>query len=156
MAHPLLLHSMNTGGNDKMGTKFTLLIAERNRNVRAFLRREFAADGYLVKLAKDDRDLFKIVDADAAADLLILDMDMPFAGGLAVLEELQRRKPLLPVVIHTFPTEYSTHDAVQKAAAFLEKTGSNIDHLKSVVRSVLERFYPERFKAGPRPAKSVS
>ncbi len=105
LAHPLLLHSMNTGGNDKMGTKFTLLIAERNRNVRAFLRREFAADGYLVKLAKDDRELFKIVDADAAADLLILDMDMPFAGGLAVLEELQRRKPLLPVVIHTFPTE---------------------------------------------------
>ena len=139
-----------------MGTKFTLLIAERNRNVRAFLRREFAADGYLVKLAKDDRELFKIVDADAAADLLILDMDMPFAGGLAVLEELQRRKPLLPVVIHTFPTEYSNHDAVTKAAAFLEKTGSNIDHLKSVVRSVLERFYPERFKAGPRPAKSVS
>jgi DNA-binding NtrC family response regulator len=127
-----------------MAEKFTILIAERNRNVRTFLRREFVADGYMVKLAKNDRELFNIVDGDAAADLLILDLDMPFAGGLAVLEELQRRKPLLPVVIHTFPTEYATHVAVQAAAAFLEKTGSNIDHLKTVIRSVLERFYPER------------
>ncbi len=127
-----------------MAEKFTLLIAERNRNVRDFLRREFVADGYSVKLAKNDRELFNIVDGDSAADLLILDLDMPFVGGLAVLEELQKRKPLLPVVIHTFPTEYSAHDAVQAAAAFLEKKGNNIDHLKIVVRSVLERFYPER------------
>ena len=128
-----------------MDDKFTLLIADRNRNVREFLRREFSADGYAVKLAKDDRELLNIIETDASGDLLILDLDMPYFGGPEVLEQLRRLKPSLPVVVHTFPTDYSAHEAVKNVAAFLEKKGTNIDHLKAVVRAVLQRCYPKRF-----------
>jgi len=128
-----------------MGDKFTLLIADRNRNVREFLRREFSADGYSVKLAKDDRELLNIIETDAPGDLLILDLDMPYFGGPEVLEQLRILKPSLPVVVHTFPTDHSTHESVKNVAAFLEKKGTNIDHLKAVVRAVLQRCYPKRF-----------
>jgi DNA-binding NtrC family response regulator len=128
-----------------MGDKFTLLIADRNRNVREFLKREFSADGYSVKLAKDDRELLNIIETGASGDLLILDLDMPYFGGPEVLEHLRKLMPSLPVVIHTFQTDYSSHEAVRNVAAFLEKKGTNIDHLKSVVRAVLQRCYPKRF-----------
>ena len=128
-----------------MDDKFTLLIADRNRNVREFLRREFSADGYAVKLAKDDRELMNIIETDASGDLLILDLDMPYFGGPEVLEQIRRLKPSLPVVVHTFPTDHSAHEAVKNVAAFLEKKGTNIDHLKAVVRAVLQRCYPKRF-----------
>ncbi len=127
-----------------MGDKFTLLIADRNRNVREFLKREFSAEGYSVILAKDDRELLTIIETDAPGDLLILDLDMPYFGGPEVLEYLRRRMPSLPIVIHTFPTDYSSHQAIRNVAAFLEKKGTNIDHLKSVVRAVLQRSYPKR------------
>jgi DNA-binding NtrC family response regulator len=127
-----------------MDDKFTLLIADRNRNVRDFLRREFTADGYLVKLAKDDRELLKIIETDVSGDLLILDLDMPYFGGPEILEKLRTLKPSLPVVVHTFPTDHSVHEAVKSVAAFLEKKGTNIDHLKAVVRAVLQRCYPKR------------
>ncbi len=131
-----------------MDTEFTLLIADRNKNVREFLRREFCADGYCVKLAKDDRELLNIIETETSGDLLILDLDMPYFGGPDVLEKLQLLKPSLPIVIHTLPTDLSTHEAVKKVAAFLEKKGTNIDHLKAVVRAVLQRSYPKRFLPG--------
>jgi len=70
---------------------------------------------------------------------------MPYFGGPEVLEYLRNRMPSLPIVVHTFPTDYSSHEAVRNVAAFLEKKGTNIDHLKSVVRAVLQRCYPKRF-----------
>lgn len=35
-----------------MAKKFTILTADRNRNVREFLKREMIAEGYRVKVAK--------------------------------------------------------------------------------------------------------
>jgi DNA-binding NtrC family response regulator len=128
-----------------MPPKFTLLIADPNKNVREFLRRELVAEGYEVKLAKDDRELLRMLDQEVSADLLILDPDIPYSGGSEILEKLQRRKPLCPVVIHTFPSENSIEEAAKMAAAFLEKKGTNIDYLKAVVLSVLRSFYPHRF-----------
>ncbi len=49
------------------------------------------------------------------------------------------------MVIHTLMTENVGHQAVKKAAAFLEKRGNNIDNLKEVVLSVLRKTYPNRF-----------
>jgi len=128
-----------------MSNQFTLLIADRNRHVRDFLRREFIADGYAVDLAKDDRELLSLIEADEPPDLLIVDLEMPCSGGPEALETLLARNPRLPVVIHTFLTEEAAHDLCERAAAFLEKRGNNIDHLKETVLMVLRRCYPHRF-----------
>ncbi len=128
-----------------MAEPFILVIADRNRHVRDFLRREFMADGYIVELAKDDRELLCLIERELPLDLVIFDLEMPYEGGPELLEQLQENKPLLPFVIHTFLTEYAAHDAVRKCAAFVEKSGQSIDLLKQVVESVLRRRYPHRF-----------
>jgi CheY-like chemotaxis protein len=128
-----------------MSNQFAILVADRNRNVREFLRREFEADGYFVQLAKDELELLHFLESDAEPDLLILDLDMPIYGGPVLMDKLLDRRPRLPVVIHTLLTEDLGHQAVKRAAAFLEKRGNNIDHLKTVVIGVLRKCYPNRF-----------
>jgi DNA-binding response OmpR family regulator len=129
-------------------SKFTILIADRNRHVREFLRRELVAEDFLVEVARDGREVLTMIDVDTPPDLLILDLDIPFVNGLAILERLQDRARPLPVVIHSFLTEYVHHPAVQRAAAFVEKKG-NIDRLKAVVVDVLRKWYPHRLAPVP-------
>jgi CheY-like chemotaxis protein len=128
-----------------MSNQFTLLIADRNRHVRDFLRREFMADGYAVELARDDRELLYFMEAEEPPDLLIVDLEMPCSEGPEVMETLLARNPLLPVVVHTFLSEEAAQEVCERAAAFLEKRGNNIDHLKATVLTVLRKYYPHRF-----------
>ena len=137
---------MGNLGDCIMNNQFAILVADRNRNVREFLKREFEADGYLVRLAKDEKELLMMVEGEIPPDLLILDLDMPYSGGVQLLEKLIILRPRMPVVIHTLLTEHIGHTAVKKAAAFLEKRGNNIDHLKTVVKSTLMKSYPHRFE----------
>jgi CheY-like chemotaxis protein len=128
-----------------MPSMFTILIADKNKNVREFLRREFVADGYDVKLAKDDREMVALSTEDPAPDLLICDLEVPYADGPDSLEKLENALPLLPIVVYTLLTEHANHRAVKKAAAFLEKRGNDIDNLKNTVTKVLQNYYPSRF-----------
>ena len=132
-----------------MADQFTILIADRNRHVREFLRRELISAGYRVQLAKDGREVLRMASVNDPPELLILDLDMPYVSGMTILDELQRQKSPLPVVIHTFYTEYSNHPAVQRAAGFLEKRGNNIDGFMATVKQVLRKFYPHRFLPEP-------
>lgn len=123
---------------------FTILIADKNRNVREFLKREFSIAGFKITLAKDGIELIDIINLEPPPDLLICDLEMPFSNGLETLEELQNLRPQLPVIIYTFLTEHAGHEAITKVAAFLEKTGNDVENLKKAVAEALKRHYPER------------
>ena len=119
--------------------KFTILIADRNPNVRVFLKREMMAVGYMVRLAKDSREVLKWVFGQAPLDLLILDLDLPDADEVKLFEQLNDRIPQLPVVLHSLKTDYNDYPEVLLAAVFVEKEGNSIDHLKKVVAQMLNR-----------------
>ncbi|MFX0199509.1 MAG: response regulator [Candidatus Hodarchaeota archaeon] len=133
-----------------MKEPFTILITDRNRHVREFLKREMVAEGYQVKLAKSGREIMKLVFSQGHLDLVILDLDLPDAGELDILERLQDRIPVLPVVVHTFLPEYFI-----SSAAFVEKSGTNIDRLKEVVFDILRKSYPKRFEPWMRTEPQV-
>jgi len=130
---------------------FTVLITDRNRHVRNFLSRELSAEGYQVEVAADGRDLLRKVSQADPPDLLILDLEITPQGGAAILRRIQRQHPKLPVIIHTFTTEESSHPAVRKAAAFVEKAG-NAELLKEVIERVLGKSYPLKFMKRPKLA----
>lgn len=127
-----------------MGNKFHIIIADRNRHVREFLRRELISEGYRVRVAKDDKELLRMIDNETP-DLLILDLEIPYGGGLAVLQRLRDRNPPLPVVIHTFLTEYANHPVLQEQASFVEKM-ANTDILKAAILEMLKKSYPFKFQ----------
>ena len=124
-----------------MLSMFTILIADKNKNVREFLRREFMAEGYSVKLVKDGPELLRSILENPTPDLLICDLELPYANGLDSLEKLVEARPHLQIVIYSFLTELSNHKVVKRAAAFLEKRGNDIDSLKETVARVLGNHY---------------
>jgi len=132
-----------------MAAGFTILITDRNRHVRNFLRRELTAEGYQVEIAADGRDLLRKINAADPPDLLILDPEIPYASGPAILKRLRRVNSRLPVIVHGFATEDATHPSVQRTVAFIEKMG-NTDRLKSAVLAVLREYYPNRFITNQR------
>jgi DNA-binding response OmpR family regulator len=128
-----------------MGGKFTILLSDRNRHVLKFLERELVAEGYRVKVANEGREVLRMLVGEEPVDLLILDLELPYVDGLEILDHMRCRRPSLPVIIHTFHTEYVNHPATRCAAALVEKTGNHIDQFKNVIAEVLRRSYPDRF-----------
>lgn len=127
-----------------MANHCKILIADRNRHVREFLRRELGAEGYEVEVARDGRELLNRLDSDDPPHLLILDLEIPYLDELEIWARLKDRQPPLPVVIHSFLPEFPTQLTVPLAAAFLEKKGDT-DELKAVVAEVIGKHYPWQF-----------
>jgi DNA-binding response OmpR family regulator len=127
-----------------MSIEFSILVADRNRHVREFLQRELTAEGFRVRMAKDGGEVLTSIAAEHCPDLLILDLEIPFAGRYSLLEEIRQHNRLLPIVIHTFLTDYAVHPEMEGTEVFIEKSG-NMDQLKKVVRDVLRNKYPLRF-----------
>jgi CheY-like chemotaxis protein len=123
---------------------FVILVADRNRHVREFLQRELVAEGYRIQMARDGREVFTMIEGGSPPDLLILDLEIPYPGGIVILEELQQRFPYLPIVIHSFLSECANNLNADGWATVIEKSG-NTDCLKMAVLDMLRKCYPERF-----------
>jgi DNA-binding response OmpR family regulator len=126
-----------------MNKTFTILVADKNRNVRNFLRSELSAEGYDVALAGDGDRILAEIERPNGVDLLVYDLEIPDSDSSKIFEKTQKRTPPLPVVIHTFLTEECERNFdPDKGAIYIEKSG-NIDHLKAAIAEMLKRFYPE-------------
>ena len=138
--------SLSLQGVSFVAKSCKILIADRNRHVRDFLRRELSAEGYQVEVARDGREVLDRINGEGPPHLLILDLEIPYLDESEVWARLKDRQPPLPVVIHTFLPEYPTNLTLPIAAAFLEKKGDT-DLLKAVVAQVIEKHYPEGIPA---------
>ena len=116
---------------------FTLLIADKNPNVRKYLQREMTAEGYRIRLAESGRDALKWTYAHDALDLIILDPDLPDIANCGVLKSMQNRVPQLPIVVHTFMSVYTDCPQAPCGNVFVEKQGNSIEGLKKVIANSL-------------------
>ena len=120
-----------------MKTNFTILIADRNPNVRTFLQREMTAAGYRTLLAENAREVLKLAFQRKPLDMIILDPDLPDADETYMLEHLMDRIPVLPIVVHTYPSENGNDSKGMTGVIFVEKRGSSVERLKQVVHETL-------------------
>ena len=126
-----------------MREPFTILIADRNRHVREFLKREMEAAGYKIRLAKTGREVLQFAYLQDPLDLIILDPDLPEAEELGLLAKLQDRIPNLPVVLHAFPFRNGNRPPdTLSTAIFVEKSGNSIEGLKEAVTHLLQNAVP--------------
>ena len=75
-----------------------ILVIEDEPRIQAFLTRGLAAEGFTVEGSGDGESGLERGLAESF-DLVILDLLLPGLDGLAVLRELQRSRPELPVLI---------------------------------------------------------
>lgn len=115
-----------------------ILVADRNPRVRAFLQREMMAAGYRVTAADSARDVLRWAAERDRVDLVIIDPDLPDAEPEALVAELRRRRPQLPVVIHALP-DPERGPADPPAAGFVEKGARSVERLQTLVRALLPR-----------------
>ena len=121
-----------------MKKKSKILIGDRNKNIREFLKRELTAEGYDVKLARDGREILNMVNCADPPDLLIMDLFVQIVDGLAVLEQLKTPSSQIPIIVHALLVEYKDAPIVKRADAFIEKNGQ-IDKLKETVFKLLNQ-----------------
>lgn len=133
-----------------MGEKGTILIADRSRHVREFLKREMAKDGYDVRLANTAAEVLKCAFGPDPLDLIIIDPDFPDMNESQLLKHIEDRIPTLPVVVHAFSWEDPFPGGNWRTAAFVEKEGRSIEDLKRVVRDLLKAAHLGH--AGEHPA----
>ena len=75
-----------------------ILVIEDESRILAFLARGLEADGFAVGAARDGETGLQLALAERW-DLVVLDLLLPGLDGLALLRELQSKRPELPVVI---------------------------------------------------------
>jgi len=100
------------------------------------------AEGYQVRLARNGREVLRWVYHPDPLHLLILDPDLPDAGEVPVLEKLNDRIPTLPVVVHTFLSDYVHYPPLVSTDVFVEKEGTSIEGLKKVIDKILRKTKP--------------
>jgi DNA-binding response OmpR family regulator len=124
---------------------FTVLLADRNRHVSEFLRRELEAEGFRVRIAKDGEKLLTMIRLSPPPDIVILDPDIPYSGSVPIIDQLEDLIPPIPLVIHTFLAEFDRRPSMGPLSVIVEKKG-NIDFLKDTIKRLLRERYPERFQ----------
>jgi CheY-like chemotaxis protein len=117
---------------------FKILIADRNPNVRDYLRRELGAEGYPVEEARDAREVLNRMQGEASPDVLILDLDLPYISETDLISRIKALKPSLPVVVYSYLAEYGSHPAIGIAEAVLEKKGDPEPLKKEIARIALK------------------
>ena len=101
-----------------------VLLVEDNDGVRAFAADVLAHAGYAVRMARHGVDALAQMRAfESSIDVVITDVVMPEMGGRALVEQLRKRRPQLPVLYITGYTDDTSMIDELKAtgARLLEK-----------------------------------
>jgi DNA-binding NtrC family response regulator len=122
-----------------LGKTYSILVADRNRHVRDYLKRELAAEGYRVRLARTGREVLQWAFDEAPLDLVILDPNLSDERDLKVFEKILDRIPQLPVIVHGFFTDFNPPPGAASEVSFVEKRGGSIEELK---RTVFKMLHP--------------
>jgi len=114
----------------------TILVTERNGNIRELLRRELHRAGYRVLTAADAPAALDILRENAAVDLVILDEDLPGATGEGGLEAFFGNTGGPPVILHAFSQGACAWLEEARVAAVVEK-GGGLELLSAAVTRIL-------------------
>ena len=117
----------------------TILYAEDDRAIRMSVTTALELEGFTVVAVNDGQAALEWIDTQGA-DVIVLDVMMPFVDGLTVCRRLRARKDRTPILMLTARTE--TTDRVSGldagADAYLPKP-FDVDDFLAHVRALLRR-----------------
>jgi CheY-like chemotaxis protein len=113
---------------------YTILVADDNRNIREFCRRELERCGYRVLVAEDGRETLEICEL-GFPDVVVLDLHMPGLDGIETIRRLRSRHPTLPIILHTAHREAIALESLP-ARSCVEKSES-LQDLKQAIHGAL-------------------
>ena len=118
--------------------RFTIVVADDEKNIREGLAEALSLDGYRALPAADGEEALALVES-GDADLVITDLRMPKIGGTELLKSVVNRYPGLPVIVLTGHGTIEDAVVAMRAGAFDFLTKPvNLDHLSLLVKRALE------------------
>jgi two-component system response regulator (stage 0 sporulation protein F) len=133
-----MLH--RTINHDVVGTR--VFVADDDDDLRALVVETLRSDGYTVVEARDGEELLALLsdtlaDPGARPDIVVADVRMPKLSGLGVLEQLQRARVRLPVLLMTgFAPESVSIVARRLGAVGVLEKPFDVDDLRTAVLNV--------------------
>ena len=119
----------------------SILLADDNKNIREFCKRELEDEGYQVRLAANGFEAIASFRGQAP-DVVVLDIAMPLLDGLQVLEQIRAIDPRMPVVLFSaFDGALSADPRSSLATACVQKR----DDLSELKRTICANL------GAPRP-----
>ncbi len=115
-------------------TRFTVILAERNRHVRDLLAREFTQAGFSVKSCGFGREAVSL--AREGGDVLVVDGELPDMDPAGIVRQVRCVRPGLPVAVHAHEPEEAGKCLSEALVFFVEKSGDP-EGLIGKVREVL-------------------
>jgi len=116
-----------------------ILIADDEAGIREFLGDSLRLDGHEIVEAVDGRDAMRKAE-ERGFDLVITDLKMPGADGIAVLRRLRESQPEVEVVVLTAHGSVESAVEAMKLGAFdyLQKPLGGPDELRLIAARALE------------------
>jgi DNA-binding NtrC family response regulator len=114
-------------------TALKILVAERNRHVREFLRRELFADHHQVHLASRVADIHKAMRNHGPFDLVILDPDLPELESLFLIRKLLHQVKETPVILHPRSSSIDCSVLSGPRVSVVEKNGDSIERIERII-----------------------
>ena len=126
-----------------MSTSAQLLVVDDDPQLREALTRALALDGYDVATATNGAQALDAVSRQRP-DLMVLDVMMPYVGGLDVCRTLRDRQDRLPILVLTARDEVGDRVAGLDAGAddYLTKPFA-LEELRARIRALLRRTVGE-------------
>ena len=88
----------------------TILIVDDDPTQRRLLETVVKRQGYETRMATGGEEAVEILGGDEpGVDLVLLDLVMPDLDGLAVLEQVKPKHPMLPVIVLTAKSGVDTN-----------------------------------------------
>ena len=120
-------------------TSRQILVVDDEESVRWALSKALERAGYRVNLAADGPSGLAATE-DTGVDLVLLDVRLPGRDGLAVLREIRKRRPELPVIMMTaYGTLQVAVEAMKHGAYDYIGKPFDVDELKARIQMVLRR-----------------
>ena len=134
----LLSQLLGMNGEHSIVKEFTILISDKNRNIREYLRRELVLEGYRVRVAKNAFEILAYIFHREPIDLAIIDPELPDADEVHLIEKMNNRLPILPIIFHYISRDDIRHIDVLGPVNYVEKEGHSIEQLKKAVSELLK------------------
>lgn len=126
----------------------TILVVDDQESIRKSLKGVLGDEGYKVTVASDGAEAMKRIE-DEAPDVVLLDVWLPGADGIEVLQRIRKDRPELPVVLISGHGTIETAVRATKLGAydFIEKPLSIEKLLLTISRALEHRRLTETNRA---------